>query len=245
MRRMTLHRLAFVVLAGLLAGGCASRGQRYVHFSTPTPVADDDTLILGFLGGRDAWDDREVGVGRLAAKLRGLNLAGVHIETVENRRRGIAVELVRNSLDRNRDGMLDTAERASARLIVYGQSFGGAAVVKFARQLDALGVPVRLTVQVDSIGIGDEEIPPNVRAAANLHQQNGMLIRGEARIRAADPDRTRIVGNFEFDYENRDIDLSGLGWFKTIGRVAHAKMDRDPEVWARVEALVLDAVRAD
>ena len=243
---MKLALFAFVTCVSLLSEGCAfSRGQRFVHFSTPTPVENDATLILAFLGGRDSWDDVEVGVGRLAAKLRGLGLAGVHVETVENRKRDIALELVRDSLDRNRDRTLDPAERETARLILYGQSFGGAAVVKFARQMDALGVPVRLTVQVDSVGIGDEEIPPNVGAAANLFQQNGFLIRGESRIRAADPTRTRVLGNFEYDYDDRDIDLSGLSWFKTIGRVAHAKMDRDPEVWARVEALLVEGIAID
>ena len=56
-------------------------------------------------------------------------------------------------------------------MIVYGQSFGGAAVVKFARQMDALEIPILLTLQVDSVGIGDAVIPPNVRAAANLFQK--------------------------------------------------------------------------
>ena len=60
-----------------------------------------------------------------------------------------------------------------------------------------------------------------------------------------DPTETEILGNFEFDYDGKDIDLSGLSWFKTIGRVAHAKMDRDPEVWLQVEELILDAVGGD
>ena len=231
---------AYLIVVSLLASGCASsRGQRYVHFSTLTPIAENETLILGFLGGRDSWDNEEVGVGRLASKLRSLGLPGVHVDTVENRKRDIAIQLVRNSFDGNRDGTLNAVERDGAKLILYGQSFGGAAVVKFARQLEALGVPVRLTVQVDSVGIGDAVIPPNVHAAANLFQSNGFFIRGEPEIRAADPSQTTLLGNFQFDYENKDIDLSGLSWFKTIGRVAHAKMDRDPEVWSLVEQLIL------
>ena len=135
---------------------------------------------------------------------------------------------------------LQAGERLRARIILYGQSFGGAAVVKFARQLDAQDIPVLLTVQVDSVGRGDGVIPPNVRAAANLYQDNGRLIRGEAPIRAADPDRTEILGNFRFDYENSDIDLSHLRWYKKIARVAHAKMDRDSKVWQKVEELILN-----
>ena len=238
--------LASGILVSLLVSGCvSSRGQRYLHFSTPTPIERNETLIMGFMGGRDSWDNADVGVGRLAGRLRALGLPGVHVETVENSKRDIAVQLVRNSFDRNRDGTLNAMERDSSQLIVYGQSFGGAAVVKFARQMDALEVPILLTLQVDSVGIGDAVIPPNVRAAANLFQKNGLIIRGEPAIREEDSTRTTILGNFQFDYANKDIDLSGLSWFKKIGRVAHTKMDRDPEVWSLVEQLILDTVSAN
>ena len=231
------------LLLALLPSGCLFvRGQRYQHFTTPTPIAADEFLVVGFLGGRDSWDNTEVGVGRLALRLRDSGIGRLHVETVENRKRDLAVELVRNSFDRNSDGHIDSLERASIGLIVYGQSFGGAAVVKFARQMEELDVPILLTVQVDSVGIGDGVIPPIVRSAANLFQRDGWIIRGEPEIRAEDPARTRILGNFRFSYKSRQVDLTGLSWFKKIGRVAHSKMDRDPEVWDQVEQLIRDAV---
>jgi hypothetical protein len=171
-----------------------------------------------------------------------MGLPGVHVETVENMKRDLALRLVRAAFDRDRDGALGEAERRSARLVVYGQSFGGAAVVKFARQLDAIGVPVLLTVQVDSVGRDDAVIPPNVARAANLFQRNGWVIRGEPEIRAADPARTEVVGNFEYDYRGKRIDISKVSWFKKIFRVAHTKMEYDPDVWARVEELLLGAL---
>ena len=235
--------LMLIFIAATTASSCILRsGQQYRHFSTTTPIAQDDTLILGFMGGRDSWDNTAVGVGRIARRLRERDLPGVHVETVENQKRNLAARLVRSALDTNRDGQLQSAERLQARIVVYGQSFGGAAVVKFARQLDTLGVPILLTVQVDSVGRGDGMIPPNVRAAANIYQDNGRLIRGEAPIRAADPTRTEILGNFRFDYANSPIDVSDLPWHKTLARIAHAKMDRDPEVWNKVEALILEAL---
>lgn len=236
----------FVILflaAAAAAASCILRsGQRYRHFSTTTPIEQNDTLILGFMGGRDSWNNSKVGVGRIARRLRERGLSGVHVETVENRKRDLARRLVRTALDGNGDGRLDSAERLQARIVVYGQSFGGAAVVKFARQLDALDIPILLTVQVDSVGRDDGVIPPNVRAAANIYQDNGRFIRGEAPIQAADPTRTKILGNFRFDYADSPIDVSDLPWYKTLARVAHAKMDRDPEVWNKVEALILEAV---
>ena len=232
-----------LLLLALLPSSCLFvRGQRYQHFTTPTPIAVDGFLVVGFLGGRDSWDNTEVGVGRLALRLRDSGIGRLHVETVENKKRDLAVELVRNSFDRNTDGHIDSLERASIGLIVYGQSFGGAAVVKFARQMEELDVPILLTVQVDSVGIGDGVIPPNVRSAANLFQRDGWIIRGELEIRAKDPTRTRILGNFRFSYKTRQVDLTGMSWFKKIGRVAHTKMDRDPEVWDQVEQLIHDAV---
>ena len=47
-------------------------------------------------------------------------------------------------------------------LVMYGQSFGGAAVVKLARQLQAMSLPVLLTIQIDSVGRDDSVIPQNV-----------------------------------------------------------------------------------
>lgn len=231
------------VLAAALAGASVGRGQQFSDFITPTPLPEGQTLILGFLGGRQPWDNEKEGTRRLALKLRAMKLPGVHVETLENRRRALALELIRRAFDRNQDGRLDEEERQGVRLILYGQSFGGAAVVKLSRELAALAVPVLLTVQVDSVGRGDAFIPLNVRRAANLFQRDGWLVRGEPEIRAEDPRRTEILGNFRFNYANKEVDLSGVAWHKKIFRLAHAKMDRDPEVWAKVEELILAAVQ--
>lgn len=234
--------LPWLVLT-LLASGCAlfSR-QRYRTFVTPTPLVADEYLVLGFLGGLEDWDSETQGVRKLALELRAKNLPGVHVETVENRQRGLALQLIRRAFDRNRDGVLDEQERRSVRLILYGMSFGGAAVVKLARQLAAIDVRVLLTVQVDSVGRGDAVIPSNVAAAANLYQTDGLFVRGERAIRAEDPAQTAILGNFRFQYRGRKIDLSAEPWYKLVFRVAHLKMNADPEVWAKVAALILGAI---
>ena len=233
-----------ILLAAGREASCAPRpAQQFHHFTAPRPMQPEHTLVLGFMGGRDSWRNAEVGVGRTAQWLRKKAMPGVHVETVENLKRNLALRLVRACLDGNGNGRLQPEERQRARIVLYGQSFGGAAVVKFARQLDRLEIPVLLTIQVDSVGRGDGLIPPNVRAAANLYQDNGRIIRGEAPIRAADSSRTRILGNFRFDYSNLDIDLSHLPWHKKIARRAHAKMDRDPAVWRKVEELILDALQ--
>lgn len=229
------------ILLCVIFAGCISR-QRYHHFETKTPLAKGDSLILGFVGGRQSWNSSREGVRRLALELRAMKLPGLHVETVENVRRDLALQLVRNALDRDGDRTLSDVEKDSARLILYGQSFGGAAVVKFANQLHQLKIPVLLTVQIDSVGRHDDVVPENVRAAANLFQRNGIIIRGEPEIRAQKPAKTKIIGNFEFDYTNKQIDLSSIPWYKRIFRSSHTKMNQDPEVWKKVSDLVLESL---
>jgi pimeloyl-ACP methyl ester carboxylesterase len=139
----------------------------------------------------------------------------------------------------------DASERAHARIILYGQSLGGGAVVNLARKLQTLGIPVLLTVQVDSVGLSDSVIPANVVAAANLFQRDGPPIMGRRRIRAADPTRTRIEGNFQYHYRFKTIDLSTASWRRKVLGGTHTKMELDPEVWAQVEGLIRGAIRGE
>ena len=232
-----------IVLTCTQAGCLIFHGQRYHDFTTTTPLEGEDFLILGFMGGGEPWDNHKRGARKLALKLRLMNLPGVHVETVENKKRDLAIELIRKAFDGNQDGALDKSERAAVRLVLYGQSFGGAAVVKLARQLQKMDVPVLLTVQVDSVGIGDAVIPSNVSLAANLFQRNGWIIRGEPAIHPEDPVKTQIITNLEFDYRSKDIDLSEVSWLKRIFRTAHTKMDFDPDVWSEVEKIVLSVIK--
>lgn len=199
---------------------------------TPRPAPDGSCIVVGFLGGRDRWNDDRKGVRQLALRLADPS-SRLFAETFENRRRDVALEFVREAM-----------ARGSHRLVVYGQSFGGAAVVKFARQLQTLEIPILLTVQVDSVGRGDGLLPPNVRYAANLYQDNGWFVRGQHPVEAEDPSRTTVLGSLRFDYDSKpgsEVSLDGVPWFKRFLRVAHARMDRDPRVWSLVERLVRTA----
>jgi hypothetical protein len=237
--------LAAVVFFIALQTGCASiRGQQYHHFSIPTPIDENQTLILGFLGGRENWDDSSRGVRQLAMKIDSMNLPDVHIETLENRKRDLAIELIQNSFDSNRDGYLDERERNKARLIMFGHSLGGAAVVKLSHNLRDLGIPVLLTVQIDSVGFtyDDHVIPSNVKSAANLYQLDGWLLVGEDEIVPEDSEKTKIIANLKFDYKNKEVDMSGVPWERRLLSVPHSKMDADPEVWSTVEQLILSEI---
>jgi hypothetical protein len=230
---------AAVVLS--LQTGCAYlTTQQHFHLSTPTPLSDDQTLIIGFLGGMQLWDDDSRGVRQLAVKLDEMSLANVEIETFQNRRRDLAMEFIHKALDRNEDDILDPQERASARLILYGQSLGGSAVVKLSEALEKIDIPVLLTVQVDSVGFSDHLIPSNVSKAANIYQSNDWIFSGEDEIMAIDPEATSIVANIEFDYSDKEVDMTAQPWQRRLFSTPHSMMDADPEVWALVEELILD-----
>lgn len=220
-------------------------GQTWEDFRTPTPIGLDSTLVVGFLGGRERWDNRERSPRKLALELGSRQIPGLHVETLANRKRALAVKLIEHAFDRNQDGVLDDGERASARIVIYGLSFGGAATVKLARGLSERNIPVLLTIQIDSVGRGDKVIPPNVRRAANFYQKNGLVIRGEGPIRAKDPKRTIIIADCRMDYSQRKVDISHVNWFKKLGRVAHSYISYDPQVWTRVEKLVLREASRD
>ena len=240
-----LGLLVALILFIALQTGCASiRGQQYFHFSTPTPIDENQILILGFLGGRENWDDSSRGVRQLAMKIDLMNFPDVHIETLENRKRDLAMELIQNSFDSNRDGFLDERERSTVRLILFGHSLGGAAVVKLSHNLKDMGIPVLLTVQIDSVGFtyDDHVIPSNVSSAANLYQRDGWLLVGEDEIVPEDPDKTKIIANVRFDYKDKDVDMSGVPWERRLLSVPHSKMDADPEVWSTVEQLILSEI---
>ena len=193
---------------------------------------------MGFLGEFEHWNDEHRGVRKVAMDLRS---RGLFADTVSNHRRSTALRLIRRALDTNGDGRIDAGEAARARVILYGQSWGGAAVIRTARDLQRWGVPVLLTVQVDSVGRHDGTIPANVRAAANFFQHDLLTIRGRSEIRAADASRTRIIGNFQFSYYFRPVDASEASWARRKLGGSHARMELDPAVWAQVERLILDA----
>lgn len=233
------RRHAVAALVAVMAGsGCGSASR-----SGPShPIPPRSCLVVGFLGGNDRREDATKGVRRLALELRGE--PGIHAETFENRRLRDALAYVEAALDADGDGTLDRDEARRSPVVVYGQSLGGWAALVFARLLGTRGVPVRLTLQIDSVGWDDEGVPPNVRWAANLYQDDGRVIAGQHPIRPVDPHRTTVVGEWEFDYDRPPgsrIQIDGLPWHKTFLRADHARMDRDPRVWRMAGWLVRDA----
>ena len=217
-----------------------------IHTDSARPVNATDAfatapvIVIGFVGGfvkHDAMVHSEV---QVAAHLRRDYPSGVYSEVLENRRREKAHAEILRLLDTDHNGILSAEEKRNARIILYGHSWGASGAVALARELGTEGIPVLLTVQVDSVskpGQNDRVIPANVAEAANFYQPNGFL-HGRRQIRAADPARTHIIGNFRFDYKAHPIPCKHYPWYDRLFVKSHTEIECDPKVWAQVESLI-------
>jgi hypothetical protein len=214
--------------------------QRLSQLTTPLPLPAGSTLVIGFVGFYDRWNDDHRGVRRLVLRLR--QKPGVYAESISNHRRSLALNLIRRALDTNSDSILDPNETQQARVILFGQSWGGAAAISLARDLDELGIPVLLTVQIDSVGVHDDVIPANVRSAVNFYQHDPFTIQGRREIHAADPARTSILGNFRSSYMIPAAENHHGSWIRRTLGGSHARMELDPETWRLVGQFIAAAI---
>jgi hypothetical protein len=198
-------------------------------------------ILIGFAGGFVRHDNALHGPVRLALKMRQDAPKGASIQVFENRHRKAAYQSILRLLDTNHDGILSDAEKAQARIILFGHSWGASAVVMLSRELERAGIPVLLTVQVDSVRKpwqSDKVIPENVAAAVNFYQPHG-FVHGRSQIVAADDSKTQILGNYRFDYRKDPVQCEGGSWFQHTFSPSHLQSQCDPRLWTQVETLML------
>lgn len=234
-RILLLVVLLFLSFA-FVFGEAGSPGPVTTTATTAAPTA----IVIGFVGGFVKHDNRAHSTVQLVEHLRNEHPTGVYVQAFENRHREKAHQEILQRLDLNHDGALSTEEKRKARIILFGHSWGASAGVSLARKLEKEGIPVLLTIQVDSvskIGQDDAVIPANVGQAVNFYQPDG-IVHGQSQIRAADPDRTEIVGNFRYDYKANPVHCEGYPWFDRVVVKTHTEIECDPKVWNQVEALI-------
>jgi len=216
------------------------------------PAISDDAssmspvVIVGFVGGFVRPDDSVHGVVQFAQRLRSELGSTSYIEVVENHRGEKAHQDILRLLDEQHTGSPTESEKKQARIIIYGHSWGGSETVTLARELEKDGIPVLLTVQIDSIskrGENDGIIPANVSRAVNFYQANG-LMHGRSQIRAANPALTKIE-NVRFDYTSYAPNCDLYPWYDRAFMKAHTQMESDPKVWDRVESLIRSTIEQD
>jgi pimeloyl-ACP methyl ester carboxylesterase len=214
--------------------------------ATPATVAAPSNIVIGFVGGFVAHDNPHHGPVQLAQRIQRTVPKDTYVRVFENRRRKQAYDAILRLLDTDHDGSLSAEEKAHARIILFGHSWGGAAAVLLARELRREGVRVLLTVQVDSIAKmwqNDAVIPDNVAAAVNFYQPHGIL-HGRPQITAADPAKTQVLGNYREDYHKNPIECTEASWFSRVFTSGHMQSECDPHVWSQIEIMVRQRLSA-
>jgi len=203
-------------------------------------MAVQKAIIIGFVGGFVRSDDMNHPEVQFAAHLREAYPSEVHAEVFANHDGKLALRRVLQLLNEDGDGVLTSDEKQRASIIIYGHSWGASQVVTLARDLGRLGIPVSLTIQVDSVhkpGHEDAVIPPNVRNAINFYQTKG-FIHGRSRIRASDQKRTNIIGNLQMAYQDRQINCDNYPWIARHLNKPHHKIENDPLVWEQIASMI-------
>jgi hypothetical protein len=225
---------AFVLLFSMLSLDHLAASEVVLGGSQPPAV------VIGFVGGFVRHNDTVHQEVQLAARLRNQYRSGVEVRIFENHVARQAHQEILRVLDTDHDGTLSAGEKRQARIVLYGHSWGASEAVTMARALEKDGVPVLLTIQVDSVskfGEDDRFIPANVAQAVNFYQLDGLL-HGQRQIVADDPVRTRILGNFQLDYKANPVNCDGYPWYAKMFMKPHIEIESDPSVWNRVESLV-------
>lgn len=238
MRRFSLARASLVVLT-ILAATMPQLSRAVDAVRPKAPVAPSN-IVIGFVGGFVRHDNPHQGPVQFAQQIQRTVPKDTYVRVFENRRRKQAYETILHLLDVNRDGVLSAEEKTRARIILFGHSWGASAAVSLARDLQREGVPVMLTVQVDSVAKlwqNDSVIPANVAEAVNFYQPHG-IIHGRPRITAADPDKTEILGNYLMDYRKNPVPCPGASWADHVFIPDHMQSECDPRLWSRIETMV-------
>lgn len=211
---------------------------------SPKLWAAQPAVVVGFVGGFVHHDDRVHQEVQLAAHLRQVYPSGVSVEMFANHAGRRAHREILRMLDSDGDGTLSSVEKNGARVVLYGHSWGASETLATARRLQKDGIPVLLTVQVDSVwkpGVNDRTVPSNVEQAVNFYQLDGLL-HGAREILAADPAKTHILGNFRLHYRTHTVNCADYPWYARLFMRPHIEIESDPAVWNRVESLVRAAL---
>jgi len=231
-RAATITALALALAIPALA--------RPVDTAVPRPMAAPANIVIGFVGGFVGHNNPRHGPVQAARQIQQTFPRDTYVQVFENRRRKRAYDTVLRLLDTNHDGFLSAEEKARARIVLFGHSWGAAATVMLARDLRRQGVPVLLTVQIDSVAKAwqnDAVIPDNVSEAVNFYQPHGVL-HGRAQITAADPAKTQILGNYLTDYKKKPVACPQASWLDHVFTAGHMQSECDPGMWSRIEDMV-------
>lgn len=226
----------------LLAGVAVLMGTAQGQAQSSSEIQAENTpvVVVAFVGGFVHSDDTRHSEVQLIQQLQANYGSNVQARVFENRQRKQAHRFILQSIAAAGGHELSQQEKARTRIILFGHSWGASSVVYLARDLQRDGLPVLLTVQVDSIrkhGEDDSNIPSNVKQAVNFYQGSGIL-HGRSEITAYDPLQTMILGNFEYRYAKEPAACREYPWYNRLLFKGHTAIECDPQVWSQVADLI-------
>lgn len=204
------------------------------------PSHSQKAIVIGFLGGFVKRDDVRHPEVVFADYLRWRYPQSVSVEVFGNHEAKQALDLILKTVDTASNGSGVRSQEHNTKVILYGHSWGASQVVECARELERHGIPVALTIQVDSVrkmGQNDSSIPANVAKAVNFYQRRG-LTPGRPQISAIDSTRTKMLGNFHMTYEHPEIRCDNYRWLSRSLNKPHHLIENDPRVWDKIMSYI-------
>jgi hypothetical protein len=234
--------VAIVFMCIAAPRGYAASGRTPASSTSSVTPSSQATpfIVVGFLGGFVPHDEPHHPEVQLIQDLHREYPERVYFGLFENDKVGEAYQIILNRLGAKKNGALSDDEKHRAHILLFGHSWGASAVVALSRKLERNGIPVVLTIQVDSVAKpfqNDRVIPSNVLQAANFYQTSG-LIHGRSRITAADPSHTTILGNFRWEYKEEPAECREFSWYSRAFTKSHIEIECDPKVWSQVKTLL-------
>ena len=194
--------------------------------SSVLPPTECKIVYAGFVGAMETSNHKHSGVVQIRDTLRGPGYSDVCADSFipiswESGRDWILTHFA------SHPGTLTESELLHApRVILVGHSTGGWAMLSVARDLRDKGIPVELTVQVDSVGFTDYTVPRNVKTCAIFHAWDMLMFMTTKSIRMQDPAHTKLIANI------------------VVKNASHLSITRDPRIWELVLTAVAN-VRAE
>jgi len=152
-------------------------------------------LYAGFVGAMETSDHKSSGVVQIRDTLRGPTYGDVCANSFMPYKFSTGLDWILEHFPSHEGAMTEEEVRNGPKIILYGHSTGGWAMLAVARELQRREIPVELTVQADSVGFTDLTIPSNVKSGAIFHANDVLMFMTTKRLKLQDATKTTIVAN--------------------------------------------------
>jgi hypothetical protein len=181
---------------------------------------DCQIVYLGFVGALEPANNKNSGVVQIRQTLQGKDYSDVCARSFSPYVWTEGRDWLMEHFPTHPGALTSLELQQAPKVILVGHSMGGWAIMSVARELRSHGIPVELTVQVDSVGFTDDVIPRNVKSAAIFHANDVLIFMTTKHVRLEDPNHTKIVADVK------------------VAKANHQSITRDP----RIRKMVMDMV---